>query len=120
LAATVSVITSVAMDHQKWLGGTLREIATEKAGILKPNTPAIVAGLHPEARDVVGRRALTLGIPYIEAHPLPEDWELGLRGPHQRENASLAVEAACRIEGDRLTQDGIRRSLADTTWPGRF
>lgn len=120
LAATVSVITSVAMDHQKWLGGTLREIAAEKAGILKPNTPAIVADLHPDARDVVGRRALTLSIPYIEAHPLPEEWDLGLRGPHQRENAALAVEAACRIEGDRLTQEGIRQSLADTSWPGRF
>lgn len=118
--ANVSVITSIALDHQKWLGETIREIATEKAGVLKPNTPAIVADLHPDARDVVGRKALTLGIPYIEAHPLPEEWQLGLRGPHQRENAALAVEAACRIEGDRLTQDGIRNSLAATTWPGRF
>lgn len=120
LAAAVSVITSVALDHQKWLGGTIREIAAEKAGILKANTPAIIADLHPDARDVVGRRALTLGIPYIEAHPLPDDWELGLRGPHQRENAALAVEAACRIEGEQLTQEGIRKSLAETTWAGRF
>ncbi|MEM9017943.1 MAG: folylpolyglutamate synthase/dihydrofolate synthase family protein [Verrucomicrobiota bacterium] len=118
--ASVSVITPIGLDHREWLGETIREIAGEKAGILKPNTPAVIADLHPEARDVVGRRALTLGIPYIEAHPLPMEWELGLKGPHQRENAALAVEAACRVEGDRLTQEGIRESLGRTSWPGRF
>ncbi|MEM9282685.1 MAG: folylpolyglutamate synthase/dihydrofolate synthase family protein [Verrucomicrobiota bacterium] len=120
LKADVSVITSISLDHQQWLGETIREIASEKAGIIKPETPVVVADLHPEARDVVGRRALMLGVPYIEAHPLPAEWELGLKGPHQRENAALAVEAACRVEGERLTQEGIRESLAQTIWPGRF
>ncbi len=116
----VSVITPIGLDHQQWLGETIREIAGEKAGILKPTVPVIVAALHPDARDVVGRKALTLGIPCIEAHPLPLEWELGLAGPHQRENAALAVEATCRIAGERLTQDGIQKSLAATRWPGRF
>lgn len=118
--ADVSVITSIGLDHQRWLGETIREIAMEKAGIIKPNTPVIVADLHPDARDMVGRRALTLGVPCIEAHPLPEEWPLGLKGPHQRENAALAVEAACRVEGDRLSQEGIQHSLAEASWPGRF
>ncbi|MEM1443431.1 MAG: folylpolyglutamate synthase/dihydrofolate synthase family protein [Verrucomicrobiota bacterium] len=116
----VSVITPIGLDHQQWLGETIREIAGEKAGILKPTVPVVVADLHPEARDVVGRKALTMGIPYIEAHPLPPEWELGLAGPHQRENAALAVEATCRIAGERLTQEGIRESLSLTRWPGRF
>lgn len=120
LPADVSVITSISLDHEQWLGDTIRKVATEKAGILKPNVPVIVAELHPDARDVIGRRALTLGIPCIEVHPLPHEWVLGLQGPHQRENAALAVEAACRIEGERLTQEGIRQSLAATFWPGRF
>lgn len=118
--ANLSVITSISLDHQQWLGETLREIAGEKAGILKPHTPVVVAELEPEARDVVGRKALSLGIPYIEYHPLPEEWELGLAGEHQRENAALAVEAACRVDDGRLTRDGIRDSLARTNWPGRF
>lgn len=117
---SVSVITSIGLDHQEWLGDTIREIAAEKAGILKPNVPVIVADIHPEARDVIGRKALTLGIPYIEAHPLPDDWKMGLPGPHQKENATLAVEAVCRVEDERLTRDGIRESLAKTTWRGRF
>ena len=117
---SVSVITSIGLDHQEWLGDTIREIAAEKAGILKPNVPVIVADIHPEARDVIGRKALTLGSPYIEAHPLPDDWKMGLPGPHQKENATLAVEAVCRVEDERLTRDGIRESLAKTTGRGRF
>ncbi len=116
----LSVITSISLDHQQWLGETIREIAGEKAGILKPGVPVIIGDLHPEARDVIGRRALALGIPCVEAHPLPDDWETGLKGPHQRENAALAVEAACRLEGERLSQDRIRRSVAVANWPGRF
>ncbi|MEM7601359.1 MAG: folylpolyglutamate synthase/dihydrofolate synthase family protein [Verrucomicrobiota bacterium] len=118
--SSVSVITPIGLDHQQWLGETIREIAGEKAGILKPTVPVVVADLHPEARDVVGRKALILSIPYIEAHPLPLEWELGLAGPHQRENAALAVEATCRIAGESLTQEGIQKSLAATQWPGRF
>ncbi|MCB1206275.1 MAG: bifunctional folylpolyglutamate synthase/dihydrofolate synthase [Verrucomicrobiae bacterium] len=120
ILSNVSVITSIGLDHQQWLGETIREIAAEKAGILKPGVPVIIGDLHPDARDVVGRRALELGIPCLEAHPLPDDWETGLKGPHQRENAALAVEAACRLEGERLTQEGIRQSIASAHWPGRF
>ncbi|MDF1815712.1 MAG: bifunctional folylpolyglutamate synthase/dihydrofolate synthase [Verrucomicrobiales bacterium] len=120
LQADVSVITQISLDHQQWLGSDIRSITAEKAGILKREVPVIVADVDPEARDVIGRRALELGIPYIEAHPLPDDWTLGLAGAHQRENAALAVEATCRLEDKRLTLDGIRESLAATRWPGRF
>ncbi len=120
LTADISVITQISLDHQQWLGPDIRSIAAEKAGIIKPNVPVIVADVHPDARDVIGRRALTIGAPFIEVHPLPDDWKLGLAGPHQRENAALAVEASCRLEGEKLTQEGIRRSLAATFWPGRF
>jgi dihydrofolate synthase/folylpolyglutamate synthase len=116
----LAVITSIGLDHQQWLGETIREIAGEKAGILKPDVPVIVGELHPEAREVVGRRALELGIPCVEAHPLPDDWVTGLKGPHQRANAALAVEAACRLAGERLTEEGIRRSVAAAQWQGRF
>lgn len=116
----VTVITPIGLDHQQWLGETIREIAAEKAGILKPGVPVIIGELHPDARDVVGRRALQLGIPCLEAHPLPEDWTTGLKGPHQRGNVALAVEAACRLEEKRLTLEGIRQSVSDAFWPGRF
>ncbi|MEM7699142.1 MAG: folylpolyglutamate synthase/dihydrofolate synthase family protein [Verrucomicrobiota bacterium] len=120
LSSTVSVITSIGLDHQKWLGDTITEIAGEKAGIIKPDTPVIIGDLVPEAREVVGRAAIKCGVPCVEVHPLPEGWQPGLAGRHQYENAALAVEAACRVAGDQLTREGIEKSVAETKWPGRF
>ena len=52
-----SVITNVDLDHQKWLGNTLAEIAAEKAGIIKPGIPVITAANEPEALDVIAKTA---------------------------------------------------------------
>jgi dihydrofolate synthase / folylpolyglutamate synthase len=68
LAPAVTVITSIEFDHENFLGHSLHEIATEKAGILKPNTPAIVAEQLPEAREVILKRATELGCPVIETN----------------------------------------------------
>jgi len=123
LSADVNVITPISMDHQQWLGDTMEKIATEKAGIIQPDTPVITGDLNSVARDVIGRRALKAGAPLIEAHLLPDDWELGLKGPHQRKNAALAVEAVCRVDdssSSRLTPQVISHALARIEWPGRF
>src|SRR5215469_16110640 len=52
-----SVITNIALDHQQWLGDTLGKIAAEKAGIIKPNVPAVTATDEPEALGVIKRVA---------------------------------------------------------------
>ena len=51
--SNVSVITSIALDHQKWLGATLESIAFEKAGIIKPEIPVITATADPEALALI-------------------------------------------------------------------
>jgi dihydrofolate synthase / folylpolyglutamate synthase len=66
LAPAVTIITPIEFDHENFLGHSLQEIATEKAGILKPNTPAIVAQQLPEAREVILKRAKELGCPVVE------------------------------------------------------
>jgi len=68
LAPAVTIITPVDFDHENFLGHSLHEIATEKAGILKPNIPAILAQQLPEAREVILKRAQELGCPVIETH----------------------------------------------------
>jgi dihydrofolate synthase / folylpolyglutamate synthase len=68
LAPTVTVITPIDFDHENFLGHSLREIATEKAGILKPNTPVVVAEQLPEAREVILKHAKELGCPFIETN----------------------------------------------------
>lgn len=114
----VSVITPIDMDHQQWLGGTLAEIAVEKAGIIKPGVPVVSAPQRPEAEVVLRETAARLGAPltFIEApwpHPLP------LPGGHQQWNAALAV-AAVQAAGFRVPDAFIHEGLARTTWPARF
>src|SRR5713226_7695362 len=68
LSPAVTIITRIDFDHENFLGHSLHEIAAEKAGILKPNTPAVVAQQLPEAREVILKRAKELGFPVIETN----------------------------------------------------
>lgn len=134
----VSVLTRISYDHMQFLGGTLAEIAWEKAGILKPGCPA-VAG--PQADPAVVRvfreRAGELGLPlYLHG----EDWTArdngsGLRycadgqvldlpypallGAHQLDNAGLAISAARHLPYD-LDRDAISAGLRRVEWPARL
>ena len=54
----VSVITDISLDHQKYLGNTITEIAGEKAGIIRPNGVVVTLPQHPEANAVIGNAAL--------------------------------------------------------------
>jgi dihydrofolate synthase/folylpolyglutamate synthase len=66
LAPAITVITRVDFDHENFLGHSLGEIAGEKAGILKPGVPVIVAEQVPEAREVILARATELNCPVVE------------------------------------------------------
>lgn len=65
----VSIITSISREHWQRLGPTLADIAWEKAGILKPNCPAVIGQLPPEAATVIHRRLVELNCPAF--YPLP-------------------------------------------------
>lgn len=128
----VSVITPVDLDHEAWLGNTIEKIAWEKAGILKPGVPAVIARQRPEARHVILDRAHELGCPVIEAAE-PELAEQdargstihyqGLRlrcpfpGAHQIGNTMTAT-ATLRHLG--LDDAAIAAGIAQARWPGRL
>jgi dihydrofolate synthase / folylpolyglutamate synthase len=65
----VSVITDISLDHQKYLGETVREIAREKAGIIRPGGAVVTLPQQPEANDVIGNTILELGARAINAVP---------------------------------------------------
>ena len=115
----VSVITPIAMDHTRWLGGTLAEIAREKAGIVKFGAPVVSAAQAPEAAAALAERAAAAGS-FLEFIQTPfERTEIGLRGVHQKENAALAV-AALRAAGVMVSDEAVEWGLRDVRWPGRF
>lgn len=116
----VTVLTPVALDHTRFLGDTLEQIAAEKAGIIKPGVPVVCAPQEPAAMAVIERAARDRGAPMIRvADPWPTSRPLALAGDHQRLNAALAV-AALRAAGLPLEDAAIDRACTQVRWPARF
>jgi dihydrofolate synthase / folylpolyglutamate synthase len=120
-----TAITSIGLDHTAYLGDTLAAIAREKAGILKPNIPCFLRRLPDEAHAEIARRAKEVGAPlrYLGRDFSAPSGPLALAGPHQRDNAAIAV-ALARASAERLGRSPepatIADALAHTVWPGRL
>jgi len=109
-------ITSVALDHQRYLGPDLTSIAGEKAGIARAGVPLLVGPLAPEAARVVEARAAAVGAPLRTIRPV--DGVLnGMWGEHQRINAALSLALAGALGLD--DGEGARRALAGAAVPAR-
>ena len=146
LYPAVAIITRVDFDHESFLGHSLEEIASEKAGILKSGVPIVLGEQHPEAREVILARAESLGCPVIETAQIfrvdRESVEIGkvfarvvepdsgkgfeispsLPGRFQLQNALCALAAARLLQnrGFRIPDEAITDGIANTVWPGRL
>ena len=142
----VTAITSIGLDHQQYLGQTLREIAIEKAGILKPGVPVIVGRMPAEAFTAIAGIARDRGCTVVRAwdgvtvddlrpasdtrrrmrlRTLAHDYgelELGLRGSHQVDNAVVAVRLldALDARGISVPPAAIAEGVSHVEWPGRL
>jgi dihydrofolate synthase/folylpolyglutamate synthase len=133
----VAVISSISYDHMAILGPTLDKIAFNKAGIIRSGQPAISVPQQADAAEVIAAEAQMVGAPlWLAAEPAVEPWvgtttrlaypappqPAKLHGAFQRENARLAMGATLllRRQGIPITDDAIRRGLAEAWWPGRF
>ena len=81
----VSIITDISLDHQKFLGNTVAEIAREKAGIIRPGGVVVTLPQQPQANDVIGNAILELGAQAVECGALCAAAE---HGPAQSESIS--------------------------------
>lgn len=133
----VSVITSVGMDHMKFLGGTLAEIARAKGGIVKPGVPVVLQGQPPEVlREIraicaeqnsplyVTRRS-DIRMIHMDAQSVTFDYRdirnvtVSLAGDMQAENAAAAIEAVRSLRRFHMTKKQIRAGLRQVQLPGR-
>jgi dihydrofolate synthase/folylpolyglutamate synthase len=144
----LSIITDIALDHQKYLGSTVAEIAHEKAFIIRPGGVVVTLPQLPEANDVIGNAILNAGarpvnaVPYVP--PTIGQWpvvggqrqryaldvrgetiqvESTLVGRHQLRNVALAIAAAEELHNQGIagiTPKTIAQGIRKTRWPGRF
>jgi dihydrofolate synthase / folylpolyglutamate synthase len=125
LPSTVAVLTNVGLEHTRWLGPTVRDIATEKLDVVEPGSTLVVGhGLHPDARALAEKTAAERGATLVEAPADPGvELEMGVRGAFQRRNFAEAVEAArayLATLGRELDPEAVRAAAASTLVPGRF
>jgi dihydrofolate synthase/folylpolyglutamate synthase len=119
IQSDVSVITQIDFDHQEWLGNTLAEIASEKAGIIKRGIPVVCAPQRPEAEKVIRTRAAESEAPLQLVSASYEGSPIGLAGSYQKQNAAVAI-AATRAAQIDIDDKAVARGLATIDWPTRF
>lgn len=121
-----SVITNIGFDHQQWLGETLREIAREKAGIIKSGLPVITATEQPEALAVIRETAASLNasLTVVTARDVSRitlHASLPLPGDHQKLNATLAIATVEALQHKiPVSDDAVCLGLETVQWAGRF
>ena len=115
----VSVITQIDFDHEEWLGNTLAEIASEKAGIIKPGIPVVAASQLPEPANVIRARATECEAPLQFVTESYNASPIALRGEYQKQNAAVAIAAIHAAQID-INDKAIARGLAAIDWPARF
>ncbi len=142
--AKAAAITGIDLDHERYLGGTLAQIAFEKAGVIKPGMPVVVGeekpeplaviteacqsrnarlvkagdGVRTETRLIDGRTELRLETPRRRYPSVL----LALRGRHQVRNAVVAVRLLEELErlGQPVTERAVVAGLTEVSWRGRL
>lgn len=110
----LSIITSVALDHENVLGD-LENIALNKAGIIKEKIP-VVTGATGKPLEIIKKIAADKNSPLYEV-TTPANVKINLRGDYQKFNAAIAIKAA---EILKLDGAAIAKGLAEVEWAGRF
>ena len=136
----ISVITSISMDHNEYLGNTLKKIAYEKAGIIKKDKPVITTNLKNEILDVIKEKAkstnskltvikskeyeiVDMSINGIKFKYQNEKFNISMIAEYQVENAILAIETLRKLNDDNLiniSEEKIKEGIKKAIWAGRF
>ena len=133
-----TAITPVSLDHQHFLGDTVAKIAFEKAGILKPGAPAVIARQTREGLAVIAAHAQEMAAPlYRQGY----EWDAapaadgglnyrgratldlpppGLLGRHQYDNAGAALACLECVPGLSLSPSALAQGLRRVDWPARL
>ncbi len=135
----MTAITRISMDHMQFLGDTIEQIAAEKAGILKPGVPAVLAPQRsPEAIQVIRACAAEIGAPLLE-HGVDWSYQVkrdgvsldtgrgelrlplpNLAGAHQIENAMTAAICLARQNRFAVPTAALTQGLTSAIWPARL
>jgi dihydrofolate synthase/folylpolyglutamate synthase len=118
IPSRVQVLTNVGLEHTRWLGPTVTDIAREKLAVVRDGGTLVVGALEPEAEAEARAAAARHGARLVHA-PADAGFELAAGGAFQRPNFALARAAAEAFLGE-LDDAAVARAAAEVTVPGRF
>ncbi len=134
-----TIITPISIDHTEFLGKDIRQIASEKAGIIKPNVPCIIGPQTPEVYEILltkcfnrsapsfcyeydfGAKKTDTGFKYLSQKYNLDLPRPNLLGDHQIFNAATVIAATMLVNHDfQITTPQIAKGLTAISWPGRI
>jgi dihydrofolate synthase / folylpolyglutamate synthase len=118
IPSKVQVLTSVSLEHTRWLGPTLTDIASEKLAVVHDHGTLVVGELDPAVRAVAEEVAAARHARVVAARPL--DLDLSAAGRFQQINFGLAAAAAGAFIGRPLEQGALKEAASETVVPGRL
>lgn len=122
----VSAITNVDLDHQNILGETLEEIATEKAGIVKPNIPIISGDERDLVKNIIQQKAIENHSEFIDATKVSTDLETDLKGNYQKKNIRVVLALVDELRKQNIeisesaVENGLMKVHQNTKFIGRW
>ena len=122
-----SIITTISIDHQEFLGKTIEKIAAAKAGIIKENCPVICVDQNPQVLDLIQSKASKLNAEFINSKVFFESLnfdlnaiKIPLNGSHQIENAQLAISCVKHQNLFKISDENIKNGIEKTRWKARL
>lgn len=118
----VSAITNVALDHQNILGDTVEQIAGEKAGIIKENTPVVSGDENERVKQIIRDKAEQMHAEFMDATGISADFDSDLKGNYQKKNIRvvLALTDVLKKKGVNISDNDIRAGLFNVQKNTRF
>lgn len=114
------VITSISLDHTRYLGDTVELIAAEKAGIIKQGVPVVYDNNDQAAGAVIAAAAKRLGSAAYGLTAADSYREVSFAAPYQAMNAALAVKVLNVLDVAGVTAQVCKKALASVHWTGRM
>lgn len=116
-----TALTPIALDHMETLGDTIKAIAREKAGILRPGVPCFSARQTTTVQEVIQAEGKRVNSPVtFVSEELPVPRPLRLPGDHQHRNAQLAWSLTQAVLGHEFDEGQATLAVETTIWPGRY
>ena len=118
----IIAIGNIGIDHKEYLGDSIEKIAKEKVAVIEKDAFVISCRQNIHVEEIIKKRVKEVGAKIIWKKSLSKDFELGLKGSFQRQNAAVAIGAieALNNIGFNIKKCSINKGLKNTIWPGRL